>query len=187
MNSIPTGPFVNATPLTSPTSHATPAGSHDLLADMRPAMDGAFAVGRPTDADGASAVLATGSSYLQGASSTLGKLDEGIARKTKQLEVLRGSDPSAAQEQERQLEMLQKLRDRVQLSIERVSDILSGKERDDIGGPEATGGGTSREQRRLDDLELLEQRRRLLTPSFGIEAPTAPTSAIVGAYAQGAR
>ncbi|MCW2926510.1 MAG: hypothetical protein JWM86_478, partial [Thermoleophilia bacterium] len=67
MHSIPTGPFTNVTPL------STPAAPADMLSDMRPAMDDAFAVGRPTDAQGAAAVLATGSSYVQGASSTLAR------------------------------------------------------------------------------------------------------------------
>ena len=177
-------PAVATTPAAT-TTPATTGQPGDMLAGMRPAMDTAFAVGRPTDATGAATILGTGGSYLQGASSTLAKLDEGIAKREKELAQLRITDPGAAQDKQAQLDMLQRLRDRIQLSIERVSDILAGKDRDDIGGPEAASGddaggasrrGRAREDddaRRREDLELLEQRRQLLAPTPQVATPAA--------------
>lgn len=173
------------------------AQSGDMLAAMRPAMDTAFQVGRPTDAAGAATILGTGGSYLQGATATLGKLDEGIARRTKELEHLRLSDPDAAQDKQGQLDLLQRLRDRIQLSIERVSDILAGADRDDVGGlDEAAGGGDAAHRRsrdadaatRREQLDMLERRRQLLapvTPATPVEA--ADSTAAAHTYAAAAR
>lgn len=177
------------------TTQDSAAQSGDVLAAMRPAMDTAFAVGRPTDAAGAATILGTGGSYLQGATATLGKLDEGIAKRTQELERLRLSDPEAAQDKQTQLDLLQRLRDRIQLSIERVSDILAGKDRDDIGGPDpddaGTKGGRSRDEeeaRRREQLDLLERRRQLLAPvTPTTDVASAAPQAAASTYAAGAR
>jgi hypothetical protein len=186
-----------ATSTVANTTQDSGAQSGDMLAAMRPAMDTAFAVGRPTDAAGAATILGTGGSYVQGATATLGKLDEGIAKRTKELEQLRLTDPDAAKEKQGQLDMLQRLRDRIQLSIERVSDILAGKDRDDIGGPDpAEGSGDAKRRRSRDDdearrreqLDMLEQRRQLLapvTPATNVAA--ADPAAAANTYAAAAR
>lgn len=199
MNAIPArNSAANAAPLPaapaqdSVDASTDAAASGDALAAMRPAMDQAFAVGRPTDAAGAATILGAGGSYLQGASATLGKLDEGIAKRTKEIEQLRFTDPTAAQDKQGQLDMLQRLRDRIQLSIERVSDILAGKDRDDIGGGDDEPARSRRngprhdaEAKRREDLELLEQRRQLLAPSGAdAVAPSAGAAAVAGTYAE---
>lgn len=189
-----------ATSIVATTTRDSGTQSGDMLAAMRPAMDTAFQVGRPTDAAGAATILGTGGSYLQGATATLGKLDEGIARRTKELEHLRLSDPDAAKDKQGQLDLLQRLRDRIQLSIERVSDILAGTDRDDVGGPdEAAGDGDAAHRRRRDSrdadaatrreqLDMLERRRQLLapvTPATPVEA--ADSTAAAHTYAAAAR
>jgi hypothetical protein len=173
-----------AAPAAARSTGSAPGGG-DLLAAMRPAMDTAARIGTPTNAEGAASVLATGSSYLQGASSTLAKLDDGIARRRAQLERIRATDPEAAKDQQQQLDLLQRLRDRIQLSIERVSDILAGKDRDDIGGPEDTdphprAHAKGHEQ---DDADLLERRRQLLAPGADHFQTPATPDAVAGAYA----
>jgi hypothetical protein len=185
MTSIP----AVATSPNATSTQRTSTQSGDLLGDMRSAMDTAFAVGRPTDAAGAATILGTGGSYLQGATSTLSKLDEGIDKRRKELEQLRHADPGAAKDKEAQLDMLQRLRDRIQLSIERVSDILAGKDRDDIGGrdPEPRAGSRARTreddaQKRREQVELLEQRRQLLAPQT-TQDTTATTDTVANAYA----
>jgi hypothetical protein len=186
-------PITSVSAVTAPTS--TPAastghpssGGGDLLAAMRPAMDTASRIGTPTSAEGAASVLATGGSYLQGATSTLAKLDEGIARRRAQLERIRTTDPEAAKDQQQQLDLLQRLRDRIQLSIERVSDILAGKDRDDIGHDDASPAATTAPRRTRDeDLELLEQRRRLLAPQVDMTAASVDPTVAAGAYAASA-
>jgi hypothetical protein len=184
-------PAVATNPVASSSQDTSTQTGGDMLAAMRPAMDTAFAVGRPTDAAGASTILGTGGSYLQGATSTLSKLDQGIDKRRKELDQLRLSDPDAAKDKEAQLDMLQRLRDRIQLSIERVSDILAGKDRDDIGGPDPeprTGSrargrarGDDAETKRREELELLEQRRQLLAPP--VEQTQAASDAVASAYA----
>lgn len=190
MNAIPSSSPAPVAPLPAMTraTDSTGAAGGDMLAAMRPAMDTAFQVGRPVDARGAAAVLGTGGSYVQGASATLVKLDEGIARRRQEIAELRLSDPDAAKDRQGQLEMLERLRDRIQLSIERVSDILAGKDRDDIGGPEPdiTKGrrdARSRRERDAQDLELLEQRRQLLAPKGADAVGSADTALVVGTYA----
>jgi hypothetical protein len=120
----------SSTSLTAPpapsTDDASSAQGGDLLAAMNPAMDAAFAVGRPMDKQGAAAILATTGAYIAGANATIDKLDQGIERREKELAQLRISDPDAAADKEASLELLKKLRDRIQLSIERVSATAAG-------------------------------------------------------------
>lgn len=188
MNSIASSStFAFAAPLPAAPARdsATDLGAAgDALAAMRPAMNAASAVGRPTDAAGASAVLATGGSYLQGATATLGKLDEGIAKRRRELDRLTLSDPDQARAKQEQLDLLQRLRDRIQLSIERVTDILAGTDRDDIGAPEAAAATPPR-RTRDEDLALLQQRREMLAPvALGQLAPAASTT-VASTYANG--
>lgn len=174
--------------LVSPLSSVSTSPT-DLLGDMRPALGTAFAVGRPTDAAGAATVLATGASYLHGAAGTIARLDEGIRRRQLGLEQI--SDPTAAAKEREQLDLLQRLRDRIQLSMERVGDILAGKDRDDIGTPDDVGPAATarnddhdRARRRRDEADLLDQRRQLLAPSITpAAAPGASPDRVAGAYA----
>jgi len=167
---------------------------------MDSAMTSAFAIGRPTDHASATAVLGTGSGYVRGAASTVAKMDEGITRREEALAKLDPNDPTASKERE-QLDLLHRLRDRINLSMERVSDILAGKDRDDIDGVEETGGagdGSStsttkrrrlddvraaeaRELRERDELDLLERRRALLASS--IVPTTTDATRVAGVYA----
>ena len=127
-------------------------------------------------------MLATGGSYLQGATATLAKLDEGIARRERQDP---SADPATAANDAEQLELLHKLRDRIQLSIERVSDILSGgggdTKVDDVAKDPSVRDADEAARRRREELELLEERRRLLEPS-SVEALAAPSDAVAQAY-----
>lgn len=181
---LPAAPAAPAAPTTSRSrdDDAPSASGGDALASMRPAMDAASAADRLTDtAAGAAGVLATGGSYLQGATRTLAKLDQGIEQRTREIERLRHTDPAAAEDKQGQLDMLQRLRDRIQLSIERVGDILSGHDRDDIGGPDPNKSDPRMSHHGLDGLTGLEQRRQLLAPSMS-DNLTAPGSALVAGH-----
>ena len=160
----------------------------DLLAAMNPAMDAAFAVGRPMDSKGAAAILATTGAYIAGANATIDKLSEGIERREKELAQLRISDPEAASDKEAALEMLKQLRDRIQLSIERVSKSAAGDTsgddaaEDDLAIEASTARSIEeRERLRREQAELLEQRRLLLAPTT-VVAPT-DSSTVAGTYA----
>ncbi|MEO6867485.1 MAG: hypothetical protein ABI200_05645 [Gaiellales bacterium] len=170
-------------PVTKTSQNRTETGGGDALAAMRPAMDAAFAVGAPATSRDAASVLATGGSYISGATRTLDRLDKGIETKQAKIEQLRASDPKAAEQEQGQLDMLERLRDRIQLSIERVGDILAGKDRDDIGSDGADAGpskaSTSREDERREQLKSLEQRRQLLAPSISGGQIGVPNAALV--------
>lgn len=157
---------------TTSTSTGTSHGGDDLLADMNPAMDAAFAVGRPTDASGAAGILATTGSYIKGASATIDKLDAGLERRRKQLTDLQVTDPEAAQRMQTQIDLLERLRDRIQLSIERVSETIAGRGGDD----------DAPHSKRREELELLEQRRLLLAGTGSAQLAPAPASLVAGAY-----
>ncbi len=195
MNSIAASASSSATkPLTAPTapaaSDAASSGQGgDLLAAMNPAMDAAFAVGRPMDSQGAAAILATTGAYIAGANATIDKLDQGIERREKELAQLRISDPDAAADKEASLELLKKLRDRIQLSIERVSRTAAGDDSDgdaaadeDFAVQQSTSKSLEeRERLRREQEELLEQRRLLLAPTT-ITTHT-DSSTVAGTYA----
>lgn len=102
------------------------ASGGDLLAAMNPAMDAAFAVGRPHDMRGAAAILGTTGAYVNGANATIARIDEGLELRRTQLEQLRMTDPDAARRMAQQIDMLERLRDRIRLSIERVTETLAG-------------------------------------------------------------
>lgn len=163
---------------TSSTADPTQGGGGDLLAAMNPAMDAALAVGRPMDAGGAAAILGTTGAYIEGATATLARLDEGIEQRQRTLARLELADPEAAAKLRTQLDLLQRLRDRIQLSIERVSETVAGV--DGAGAPR--GDSEARVHRRHEELELLERRRELLGAS--VVAATQPTDAsmVAGAY-----
>jgi hypothetical protein len=153
---------------------------------MGSAMDTAFALGAPTDKASAAHVLDTGGAYVSGASGMLARIDEGIRSRVADLDALDGTDPAAAATQRGQIDLLQRLHDRVSLSIERINDLLAGGERSDIGGD---AGGIdvsnlgSRASRRAEELALLERRHALLSApvSFTGIAP----DAVAGTYGQG--
>ena len=136
MPTLPAAPITAPTPASTTTTSDDSAGSGggDLLSAMNPAMDAAFAIGRPTDASGAAGILATTGSYIKGANATIDKLDTGIERRQKQLADLQVSDPEAAQHMQTQIDLLQRLRDRIQLSIERVSETIAGSSDGGIDG-----------------------------------------------------
>lgn len=165
---------------------SSPQSGGDLLGAMRPAMDRAFAIGAPTTAGAAAGVLATGASYLNGAQSTLNRLDEGIARRRSELDAIGTMDPKLHSDKLEQLDLLQRLRDRIQLSIERVSDILAGRDRDDIGTDDDAGAShrpASKQRRRQEQLDELEQRRQLLATQQLDATATASSQAVANAYA----
>lgn len=172
-------------------SHTTPA-SPDTAApdavgaaapsDSPPTLDPSL-LGAPMDAATAGAVLATGGSYLQGAQATLARLDDGIEKRSRELENLQHLDPAEAIRKREQLDLLQRLRDRIQLSVERVTDILAGTERPDIGGPEPLEGAGGRGPAGLVD--EFEQRRQLLAPGPASYGPGG-AAVVAGAYARGA-
>lgn len=177
-----------APPASASTDASSGQGGGDLLAAMNPAMDAAFAVGRPTDSKGAAAILATSGAYIAGAHATIDKLAEGIERREKELAQLRISDPEAASDKEAALEMLKKLRDRIELSIERVTRSSTGDTSGDDAAEDdlaiATSTARSVEERdrlRREQAELLEQRRLLLAPTT-VVAHT-DSSAVAGTYA----
>ncbi len=184
---LPTPP--SSTTSTEATTDAASAGQGggDLLAAMNPAMDAAFAVGRPTDAGGAAAILATTGAYVAGAHATIDKLDEGIRRREREVEQLRLSDPDAAAKKEGELELLRKLRDRIELSIERVTRTAAGGDSDEVGGDQETidleRTLEDRARRRSEEEELLEQRRQLLAPTTIAASSTTDSSTVAGTYA----
>lgn len=195
MNSIAASSSSSATQplpaLPTPASADAPSSRQDggdLLAAMNPAMDAAFAVGRPMDSTGAAAILATTGAYVAGANATIDKLEQGIERREKELAQLRISDPEAASGKEAALEMLKKLRDRIQLSIERVSRSAAGDTSgddaadDDLAIEKSTARSIEERHRlRLEQAELLEQRRLLLAPATVVAHTNSSTAA--GMYA----
>jgi hypothetical protein len=179
---MPTLPAATSAAPAASTTHDT-TGGEDLLAAMNPAMDAAFAVGRPTDASGAAGILATTGSYIKGANATIDKLDQGIERRHKQLADLQLTDPEAAQKMQTQIDLLQRLRDRIQLSIERVTETIAGT------GDDAPGvTDKDREDQKLsrrEELELLEQRRLILTGAPGAQLAAANVSMVADTYGAG--
>jgi hypothetical protein len=184
-------------------SNASQPGASPLGA-MQDAMDTAASIGVPNNAADAASILATGRGYLAGCSQTLGKLDEGIRNRTESLAKLEQVDPTAAAQQREQIDLLNKLAERIRLSMERVADILAGKDRDDIGrdapvvpigGPWTHVLGVSDRQRRVpkldDDVERALQvneasaaQQRVLQPVQQMEmAPDA--AGVAAAYAGG--
>lgn len=188
-----------ALPMTGPAAHAAmpmpgisttsttadpAAGGGDLLAAMNPAMDAAFAVGRPTDAGGAAAILGTTGAYIEGATATLARLDEGIEQRQRTLSRLELADPEAAAKLRTQLDLLQRLRDRIQLSIERVSETIAGVDEPDDPAGGGSGDG-ARLRRRQEELELLERRRELLGTGSIAATSVVDTSMVAGTYGAG--
>lgn len=148
------------------------------LAPMRTSLNTITSMGAPQTAAAAGQVLGQGAGYLQGAQQTMAKLDESIERRTKAIGELEATNPGAATKDREQLDLLQRLRDRINLSIERVTAILSDKD------PESVKNDAHAQQQ-LDDLERLEQRRRLLASEVSFTQPMAATQ-VASAYAQGA-
>jgi hypothetical protein len=148
----------------------------DLLGSMRSSMNTIAAVGTPTTSTGAGQVLGQGSSYLQGAHETVAKLDQNIERRTKALTELEHSDPAAAKTEREQLDLLDRLRARIEQSIQRVGDILSGNTPE---GQQAK----SKTQQQAEELDQLEARRRLLSQSVGFATPAPAATQVAGAYA----
>lgn len=195
MNSIAASASSSATqplpapPATTVSDASSSSQGGDLLADMNPAMDAAFAVGRPMDKQGAAAILATTGAYIAGANATIDKLDQGIERREKELAQLRISNPDAAADKEASLELLKKLRDRIQLSIERVSRTAAGDTSDDDSAADddlavkrsSARSVEDRDRLRREQEELLEQRRLLLAPTT-ITTHT-DSSTVAGTYA----
>ena len=190
MNSIPmstgtsTTPALPVTPI-QPVSSSTDAASGDLLAAMNPAMDAAFRIGRPTDQSGAAAILATTGSYIAGATATLDRLDEGIRRRTMELGQLQLSDPKAAERATRDLDLLQRLRDRIELSIERVTETSLGSDEAPADGQPSRRELDERAQRKREELELLEQRRLMLAPTGVGDAAHLDSTSVAEVYGAG--
>lgn len=183
-------------------AHAAAAGNDgtggDALSAMRPAMNTAAAVGQPTNAAGAGSILATGTSYLSGAAATIGRIDDGIAKRTRALAGLaaNGASVEALKAAGDQIDMLQRLRDRIQLSIERVSDIMAGKDRDDVGGPDGDDAADGRRRdeerlaadsarRRAEEHAQLEQRLQVLGASAGASLVGSPADVVAATYRAG--
>ncbi len=146
----------------------TSNSSNDLLASMQPAMNTAFEVGVPTNADGASAILATSGDYIRGAQATMSKVEDGIEQRRTELETVQASNPKRAAELQQQIDLLERLRDRIQLSIERVTKNMSGHPDDasDDGDDEAALARARQrrlEQKRAEEHELLQRRHDLLS------------------------
>jgi hypothetical protein len=155
----------------STTPYAAAAAPTNTDSSMGAAMDTAFAAGTPTDAASANEIVSTAPAYLSGASGMLGRLEEGIRIRTQALPGLERTDPAAAKSSREQIDLLERLQARVQLSMERISDILAGKDRADIGsdagGIDISDLGTrgSVAATKDEQLALLEQRRAMLAPS----------------------
>ena len=142
-----------------------------MLAAMQPAMDTAQAIGAPVTRADAAGILATGAPYLEGAARTVGALDKAITRREAEVEQLRLTDPEAAAAKAGKLDLMQQLRDRIQLSIERVSEILFDDDKDAV--------------REAQLQELAERRRQMqLSLATSMFAPGDP-SVVAGVYAAG--
>ena len=171
--------------MTSISSFTSPMGSMgtaapDMLTLMRPALSGiSTAAQSPTS--GSADVNSLGSNYLQGATETVSKLDENIARRTKALAGLDPSDVGGVKQEREQLDLLERLRTRIQESINRVGDIMAGRT------PEAMEL-KERTRQQLQDLDELEARRRQLAQQVTFSSPVAAPapSQVASAYAAGA-
>lgn len=146
--------------------------SDDLLSAMNPAIDAALAVGRPHDLSGAQAILGTAGAYIQGAHATISKLGEGIAKRRESLKQLQLSDPKAAEHMQTQIDLLQRLQERIELSIERVSKTMSSLD---------TSSKQS-ERSRKEQLALDEQRRLFLVPNNSQQAQGSDVDYATRAY-----
>lgn len=104
---------------------------------MRRTMQNAQSIagsGEATPAN-ASSILNTGSDFLTNASAAVESLGMVIEHRQTRVDQLkqRGTHSPQLDHEREQIDLLQRLRDRIQLSIQRVSDILAGKDRDDDG------------------------------------------------------
>ena len=187
-----TGAFAAPHSIAAPGTSTTPAttgedspktGGGDLLSAMNPAMDAAFAVGRPTNASGAAAILETTGAYVAGANATINKIDDDLDRRREQLQLLRQTDPDAADKAQQQIDLLEKLRDRIQLSIERVTRTASGGgEEDDTFDEDLKRAAAKRRERDAEQIELLERRRELLGAQGAASIAPTDASMVAGTY-----
>lgn len=139
-------------------SSTAPSAAVDYLGSMRSSMNAVEAIGQPTSVAAANDVLDQGNNYLRGAQQTLEGLDNQIETRRERLSSMDPSSSAAAAEQN-QLELLRMLQERIQLSMERVSDILAGKDRPDAG---YVGSSSSVVTDRDQQLALLESKRQIL-------------------------
>ena len=108
----------------TPTRPAEDGDGGDALAPMRAAMDTAFAIGQPTDKEGAAAILGTGTDFIAGARTSIGKLDEQMQQRGERLATGAGT-PAQQSEDVEQLRLMKMLRDRIQQSLEHTIALLS--------------------------------------------------------------
>lgn len=159
-----------AAPSVAASPQPSAARGTDALAAMRGDMNAAQAHGGLQSAGDAASVLGTGSSYVRNAEATVAKLDTALERRAERLASMQqsGASSSAIDAERNQLDLLQRLRDRIQLSAERIRDIISGHDRDDITrDPDGTRGPRSRDTRveQLEaQLDAMRQRVQVTSP-----------------------
>lgn len=128
------GPHMHVTPTTSvtppavvqPATSATsqPSQDGDLLAELRPSMDAAHRVGTPTTAGDAAEILSVQGDFVRGARASIERLDAMIDERRTRLADPQTSPLQQAEDQE-QLQLMQVLRDRIQLSMERAARLFA--------------------------------------------------------------
>lgn len=119
------------------------------MAPLRATMAKAAEHGAPTDASSSAAVLATGDDFIKQATDTvkeLGQSIEGHKSRIGDLEKSGGSG-TAIQHEREQVHLLEALQERLRQSIQRISDIMSHRDRGDddatVGAAGASGSAPS--------------------------------------------
>ncbi len=152
------------------------------LGAMRRTMQDAHAIAGPggVTASSASSVLATGTDFLTNATATVGALDTAIDVRRDKLDAgeQQGRSERELAHDREQVELLERLRDRIQLSIQRITDILAGSNHDDISSSDSVVAGAS-------STSTQQQARPWDMPSVVI--PVAHSGDVSRVYAAGLR
>lgn len=117
-------------------------------------------------------VLASGSDFLNAAGAAVKSLDRQIGVRTDRLNEMKssgGTSKDVMNHEANQIDLLSKLRDRLELSMKRIANIISGKDMDDD-----TAAAASATQRRRKEQDLVGATR---------SAANAQASAVGGAGA----
>lgn len=191
----------NQLPMQSASTSVTePVGNDDtVVGEMMSATDTAHGGSIPANGGGAAAINTTVGPYLHGASTVVSRLDEVIAERSARLDAAPAGTSATADPQSEQLDLLTKLRNRIQESVNDVSNIHAGPSsgpvrRVAVGEPYDAGGSQAIRQQPLEwagDHPLaprhdLAERRSVLTPmTAALASAAAPIelSRVANAYA----
>lgn len=125
------------------------------------------------------ATQAIGHEYVEFGRAAIGNLTQRLDARSAQLAAGRANgtiSEATAQREAQQIELWGKVRDRMALSVQRVSDILQG------GDGARNGDGASAKQRREDEQVQLERRVWELQQQMTAQPPTTGARAVNATY-----